>query len=414
VALQGDLSSFALPDVLRLLAGTAKSGRLAVSAPPASGEVWMRDGGVAGGVMTTAPRADSATDILFEMLRLAEGSFVFEDDEDMAETRDAQVTSVDDALVAAEALVAEWVEVEAVVPSMDAWVAFAAEIDGDEVTVSAESWRTLAVIGNGGTVDDIADALELTDLAASRQVKVLVESGMATVRMDHAMTRHEAEVPVEEMEVGEPEPFDPEPFDPDALQREIYDELDVLRSEDRPVVMESSEDALLPEPLPGEGVSYAADSIGNGAVDGRGYDAIDHETPYAHEAVVEPVPMADATAPDELEVAAMAEAFGAAESMELAGDEDDEADFDAEDEDDDADGTDEATAQAETTFFGDVPRHDFHGKGHRGITSLEEELAADDPDAPAPEPAPEPMSAADQQEEDDRGSLLKFLSSVQP
>lgn len=42
MALQGDLDSFALPDVLRLLSTTTKGGRLAVASRIGSGEVWLR------------------------------------------------------------------------------------------------------------------------------------------------------------------------------------------------------------------------------------------------------------------------------------------------------------------------------------------------------------------------------------
>ncbi len=55
------------------------------------------------------------------------------------------------------------------VPSMKAWVSLAPELDEDQ-RVTAAQWRSLAAIGGGGNVRDLAGALELTDLAASRQV----------------------------------------------------------------------------------------------------------------------------------------------------------------------------------------------------------------------------------------------------
>src|SRR3954466_6067627 len=95
VALQGDLSSFTLPDVLRLLAGTGKSGSLEVSSPPATGEVWLREGGVVGGMVSTAPHAVRPADVVLEQLRLDGGTFVFDDNEDID---DGEATSVTDTL----------------------------------------------------------------------------------------------------------------------------------------------------------------------------------------------------------------------------------------------------------------------------------------------------------------------------
>ncbi len=43
------------------------------------------------------------------------------------------------------------------------------------------------------------------------------------------------------------------------------------------MVMEDSEDALLPEPLPGEGVAYEGEII-TGVVDGRTFDAHEPST----------------------------------------------------------------------------------------------------------------------------------------
>ncbi|MGH2685947.1 MAG: DUF4388 domain-containing protein, partial [Actinomycetota bacterium] len=46
MALQGTLDTFALPDVLRLLASTAKSGCLRVRGSRGEGEIWFESGAV--------------------------------------------------------------------------------------------------------------------------------------------------------------------------------------------------------------------------------------------------------------------------------------------------------------------------------------------------------------------------------
>src|SRR5919106_1274303 len=46
LALQGTLDTFSLPDVLRLLATTAKTGRLRIDGDRGQGSVWLRDGSI--------------------------------------------------------------------------------------------------------------------------------------------------------------------------------------------------------------------------------------------------------------------------------------------------------------------------------------------------------------------------------
>src|SRR3954465_9507567 len=79
VALQGTLDTFALPDVLRLLASTKKVGRLRVTGDTGSGSLWV-DGGSAVGseLLVRGAEADSLTEALFNLLRFAHGSFTFE------------------------------------------------------------------------------------------------------------------------------------------------------------------------------------------------------------------------------------------------------------------------------------------------------------------------------------------------
>ena len=86
MALQGDLQSFALNDVLRLLAGTSKSGRLAVAGSDRKGDLWLDGGRIAGGDVSSAPYATEVVDVVLELLRFGDGSFAFHDDETAPDT----------------------------------------------------------------------------------------------------------------------------------------------------------------------------------------------------------------------------------------------------------------------------------------------------------------------------------------
>ena len=91
MALQGTLETFALPDVLRLLASTKKSGVLRVDTERGHGEVVVVDGALAGGSAERAPLAEDPADVLFELLRSADGSFLFDTDADVTGTGEVHV-----------------------------------------------------------------------------------------------------------------------------------------------------------------------------------------------------------------------------------------------------------------------------------------------------------------------------------
>ena len=179
MALQGTLDTFALPDVLRLLASTRKTGRLRVSGNRGTGSVWVDGGGVTGSEATGVTDAANPSDVLFELLRYADGSFTFE-----AGTSPVNPTApadVEPLLIDAEHQLLEWREIEAVVPSMDAWVRLVPELPRPDVVVDADRWRTIVAVGGGASVTSLGQSLALSEVPVCRIVKDLVESGLATV-----------------------------------------------------------------------------------------------------------------------------------------------------------------------------------------------------------------------------------------
>lgn len=271
MALQGDLASFALPDVLRLLAGTAKSGRLAVTGSPHVGEVWLREGRIAGGTVTSRASATTPAEIVFELLQFDGGSFLFDDGDQLVE--DGDTTEVEAALGEAETLQAEWQEVGQVVPSLDHWVSIAPELGDDEVTIDGERWKLLAAVAGGAPVHAVADQFSIGDLEASKRVKALVEGGLVAIgepRSDAAPVDEWTDSAAEPAEPAEVSAFD----NADLTDHSSEGDLVHLSAEEGPVVLESSEDALLPEPLPGEGTSFSSDDDASYQV-----DALDASSP---------------------------------------------------------------------------------------------------------------------------------------
>ena len=335
MALQGDLDSFALPDVLRLLAGTGKSGRLAISSPAGAGEVWMRDGDLVGGSATTSVYAGRMADVVFELLRLGGGAFVFDEGEQLVEA--GERSRVEDTIVEAQALVVEWEDVERVVPSVHARVLLRRELDGEGIHISAAEWRVLAAIAGGATVRQLGDRFELTDLAACKQVKGLVEAGLVEF----------SELEADTFDIAEP-----------------ADDFAGLHDDHATVLLETHADALLPEPLPGEGTAFGDDLDGVGHVDG------------IHHAEEHPADPADALG--QVGGRSFEEMESLATSTLSAMD--------------DPAGWDEASL-AELAEIGDADL---------------EPVADEAPEAVAADEAEPEVEA------DDRGSLLKFLSTVKP
>ncbi|WP_436796201.1 DUF4388 domain-containing protein [Actinospongicola halichondriae] len=175
VALQGTLETFSVPEVLRLLSNTGKTGLLALDGDRGSGKVWMGAGSIIGARSDHESTGDiDAT--LFDLLRFTSGDFVFETDTRPEEAADP--VDVDAALERAETLLQEWREIETVVPSMLLGVRLAREIQSDSVTVSADQWRSLVAVGAGTSVAGLGQRLELGELDTCRRVRDLVEDSL--------------------------------------------------------------------------------------------------------------------------------------------------------------------------------------------------------------------------------------------
>lgn len=179
MALQGTLDTFALPDVLRLLAATRKSGRLHITGGRGTGSVWVTQGEIVGIEATHAAHATEPVDALFELLRFQEGAFTF--DADAMCDRPGKPTDVEALLTEAGSLLEEWRAIEAVVPSLDAWVTLRRLLPQSEVVVSQAQWTTLVAVGGGATVRRLADEVSLAELPVSRAVKELVELGLLEI-----------------------------------------------------------------------------------------------------------------------------------------------------------------------------------------------------------------------------------------
>jgi hypothetical protein len=175
VALQGTLETFALPDVLRLLASTKKTGCYRLNGDRGSAALWIDEGMIVGGEVAS-PHVDDLGEVAFEMMRFKDGEFEFEADGEI--NHSSEPSDVETVLEAAQTMLAEWQSIESIVPSLQHWVSLRPDLAEDEVTIRADKWISVVAIGSGTTVARLGTVLGLSELPVSRNVKELLEMGI--------------------------------------------------------------------------------------------------------------------------------------------------------------------------------------------------------------------------------------------
>lgn len=217
MSLHGTLETFALPDVLALLAATKKSGELRVVGGSVDGRVWFDGGQV---VATDVGSSTAFVDAVFDLLRLTAGKFSFDADRQPASASDP--VPIDAILGEAQARLDEWRSIEAVVPSLRHSLRLVSEVRDPHVMVSGDQWRALVAIASSASVADAMERLALGEFGTCRMVKDLVEAGLVAVGEPVAPAAAQkkpaaatvAEAPV--AEAPEPVPAETEPEAPAA------------------------------------------------------------------------------------------------------------------------------------------------------------------------------------------------------
>ena len=205
--LKGSLQTVALPEVLKFLADTGKSGEFHVAGSHGEGRLWFDEGRISGILVS---RAQEASEAIFELLRIDDGEFDFATDaerSDDARGVDGDSGVVAPALEAAQAKLAEWREIVAVVPSLAHRLQLRAETPAAPVTLEPEQWMLVVAVGAGRSVAEVIDARGMQEFDGSKAVRALVEASLVEVREPEAeVLEPEAEVVAEEPVVAD-EPF---------------------------------------------------------------------------------------------------------------------------------------------------------------------------------------------------------------
>lgn len=264
MSLKGSLETAALPEVLQFLASTGKTGELHVDGRTGGqGRLWLEAGCISG---FDAGSSEEPFEAIFELLRLGEGEFSFTAGVDRpaaAKVADPDGWVVDKALEKAQARLAEWTEIVAVVPSMSHGVRLALEAPSDQVALSRSQWGVVVAIGDGRTVAEVLSEKGLREFEGCREIRDLVEASLVEVT-DPA----EAEV--------EPEPAPmPEPALTAVDETVVPDE--PAAGEPASDVLTSGESAACESASDEPGTETAEDVTGESSV---GIDADDFTTSH--------------------------------------------------------------------------------------------------------------------------------------
>ena len=176
--LQGSLENFALDEVLGLLSSTSKTGQLDIKGDRGNGALNFRDGRLVDGNASFTANGIGIEDVMFELLRYAEGSFTFT-------ARDIEPSDYDENVVtvlgAAENRLMDWRSIEMVVPSLNHMVTPAADLPAEEITISRPEWSALTTIGAGCPASTVCERLNLGEVEGSRQIKNLAERQLVVI-----------------------------------------------------------------------------------------------------------------------------------------------------------------------------------------------------------------------------------------
>jgi hypothetical protein len=191
VSLQGTLDTLSLPELCELLSGTNKTGALHVRSETGQGVLWFTGGqvcaGEAGG-QTGPPPPGAGGDLLgrlhdvcFELFRYTEGSFEFEADRRPSWPAERSV-DVSGLLAETERRMAEWREIIAVIPSIEARPRLVPEPPAaGPITLDAAQWRVVTGIDGRRRVSALIRVLDGGEFTVCKTLRSLVQAGLVEI-----------------------------------------------------------------------------------------------------------------------------------------------------------------------------------------------------------------------------------------
>jgi hypothetical protein len=187
LVLQGTLETLALPELLGLLGHSRKTGALWLDAANSSAVLYIVEGrccaaesSEAGDPLTDEPALLARViDICFAVERADDGKFRFGPEEPQwvcEETVDLEV-----AIEELGRLVAEWRDIQAVIPSLDCRIRLSDELGVEELNVDRERWLLVVSIDGRRSVRDLVRKTNRPVLDVCHAILSLVDAGAVNV-----------------------------------------------------------------------------------------------------------------------------------------------------------------------------------------------------------------------------------------
>ncbi len=181
MALQGTVESFPVIEVVRLLADGGHTGRLTIDGDRGSALLWVAEGSLLGGELGGMHQLDPVR-LVTEALRNRSGMFSFDVvpvGADVAAGMAAAPLAV--VLVDAEARLAEWADIEQVIPTVDHRLRLSSALPVESVTLDRQQWALVVSAAHLPEVRESATELGMDDLTACRLATRMVELGLLVV-----------------------------------------------------------------------------------------------------------------------------------------------------------------------------------------------------------------------------------------
>lgn len=210
--LQGTFDVLDFSAVMEMLADRAMSGRLHVRSRSFAANLFFSDGLIVGADQSEHQAAALAGDVAqrvqevcFELLDADRGGFEFHPGRPGAPGAGTVIT-VADAIEQARCRLAEWQELQALIPSLDVQPRLVSELDPGQVTLDREHWRVLTAVDGRRNLRSIGRALNLSDFDVCRSMRDLLSAKV--IEMDSrpagmaGMTEIEAPLATEQVTIN--------------------------------------------------------------------------------------------------------------------------------------------------------------------------------------------------------------------
>jgi uncharacterized protein DUF4388 len=185
--LQGTFDTLSLPELLGLLAHSQKTGTLWLEAGPATAAIYLADGrccaaqsgDLTGKVDNAAALLSRVVELCFSAARQEDGAFRFGSEEPPWVC--PETVNLDAAVDELARLLDEWLEIQAVIPTLDARIRLTDELAVEELVVDRERWALLVAIDGRRTVRELVRKTNRPTLEICHAIVALVEAGAITV-----------------------------------------------------------------------------------------------------------------------------------------------------------------------------------------------------------------------------------------